>query len=98
MNIHERQSDDQSNDHRRHDLPNVIAVDSRSRLARGLISSFNRLQNRLYPCDHSTWHIPGAKPWHDFLTNDVCGTEVRQGTFQAIAHFDTNLSLTQCKE
>src|SRR5262245_25415603 len=63
-----------------------------------LVGALNGIENSADPGGDPAGQISASKPWHDFLANDVGRPKVRQGTFQAIAHFDTDFSLAQGDE
>ena len=92
MDAHEAQPDDQSNNHRYHDLTYHIGILLGCRFLSRLIGSLNRLQNRVDPGGHPARCITGAKPRDDLTSDNLRRSSIGQCAFQPIADFNTNLS------
>jgi hypothetical protein len=93
MDVHEYEPDKYSDNDGDEHLPNDIALLPRSCLLGRLVGSFDGFYDRVdAPC-HSTGHITGPKPRHDFISDDVCRSSVGQYALQSVPDFNADLPL-----
>ena len=62
------------------------------------VGTFDCAEDGLDSAGDAARQISTSKTRHNFLSNNVSGTEICQGAFETIAHFDSNFSFAQGDE